>query len=250
MLNGKKVCATIEARMTSKRLPGKVLLPLAGEPALLRLVQRIKPSQYVDDIVVATTTNVTDDPIVELCKKHNIKYFRGSEDDVLQRVLDSAKSVKADFIVEITGDCPLLDYRHINELCVEYEKNPVDYVANNTIRSYPDGFDVQLFSVQVLDKVESLTNDPIDRVHVSYYIYTHPETFKCKNIKAVGKMDWPELAVTLDEKEDYLLINKIFENLYPKNPNFSAEDVVDLLRSDSELVNINSHIKRKSAQEG
>lgn len=250
MLDNKKVCATIEARMTSKRLPGKVLLPLAGEPALLRLVERIKPSRYVDEIVVATTTNKTDDPIVKLCEKHDIKYFRGSEDDVLKRVLDAAESVHAHFIIEITGDCPLLDYRHINELCVEYEKNKFDYIANNTVRSYPDGFDVQLFPVEVLRRVDKLTNDPIDRVHVSYYIYTHPETFACKNILAQGKMNWPELAVTLDEREDYQLINQIFEQLYYKNPNFSAEDVVDLLRSDTNLVSINSHIKRKSAQEG
>lgn len=236
--------------MTSNRLPGKVLLPLAGEPALLRLVERIKPSRYVDEVVVATTINKTDDPIIELCQKNNVKYFRGSEEDVLMRVLDAAKSVSADFIIEITGDCPLLDFRHINNLCQEYEKEECDYIANNTIRSYPDGFDVQLFPLDVLERVDKLTNDPIDRVHVSYYIYTHPEIFKCRNIKAEGKMNWPELGVTLDEKEDYLLINRIFEELIDQNNFFSAEDVVDLLRSNMDWVSINSHIKRKSAQEG
>lgn len=236
--------------MTSKRLPGKVLLPLAGEPALLRLVERIAPSLYVDEVVVATTTNETDNPIVELCENHGIKYFRGSEEDVLKRVLDAAKSVQAHFIVEITGDCPLLDYRHIDELCREYEKEEFDYIANNTIRSYPDGFDVQLFPVGVLERVDKLTNDPIDRVHVSYYIYTHPGTFKCKNVKAEGKMNWPELAVTLDEKEDYQLINKVFEKLISKDRYFSAEDVVDLLRSNTDWVDINRDIKRKPAQEG
>lgn len=225
-------------------------MPLAGKPALLRLVQRIALSRYVDEVVVATTTNETDNPIAELCENNKIKYFRGSEDDVLKRVLDAAKSVKAHFIVEVTGDCPLLDYRHIDELCREYEKEEFDYIANNTIRSYPDGFDVQLFPVEILERVDKLTNDPVDRVHVSYFIYTHPEIFKCRNVKAEGKMDWPELAVTLDEKEDYLLINRIFEELITKNENFSAEDVVDLLRSNSDWVNINSHIKRKSAQEG
>ncbi len=236
--------------MTSNRLPGKVLLPLAGEPALLRLVERIIPSGYVDEVVVATTTNKTDDPIIELCQKNNIKYFRGSEEDVLRRVLDATKSVNADFIVEITGDCPLLDYRHINDLCRQYEEEDCDYIANNTIRSYPDGFDVQLFPLSILERVDKLTSDPIDRVHVSYYIYTHPEIFKCRNIKAEGKMYWPDLGVTLDEKEDYLLINRIFEKLIARNKNFSAEDVVDLLRSNMDWININSHIKRKSAQEG
>ena len=236
--------------MTSNRLPGKVLLPLAGEPALLRLVERITPSRYVDEVVVATTINKTDDPIVKLCQKNHIKYFRGSEEDVLKRVLDAAKSVNADFIIEITGDCPLLDYRHINDLCQEYEKEESDYIANNTIRSYPDGFDVQLFPLNILERVDTLTNDPIDRVHVSYYIYTHPEIFKCRNIKAEGKMYWPELGVTLDEKEDYLLINRIFEELIARSKKFSAEDVVDLLRSNMDWININSHIKRKLAQEG
>jgi spore coat polysaccharide biosynthesis protein SpsF len=223
---------------------------LAGEPALLRLIERIKPCHYVDEIVVATTTNDTDNPIIELCQKNGIKYFRGSEQDVLKRVLNAAKSVNAHFIIEITGDCPLLDYRHINELCTEYEKEEFDYIANNTIRTYSDGFDVQLFPVEILDRVDKLTNDPIDRVHVSYYIYTHPETFKCKNISAVGKMDWPEQRVTLDEKEDYILISKVFEELYPKNRHFSAEDVVDLLRSNKQLAGINGDIKGKSVLEG
>ena len=122
-----KIVATIEARMTSTRLPGKVLLPLAGKPALERLVERLKRSLYIDEIVVATTTNQTDEPIVELCESLGVKYFRGSELDVLKRVLGAAESVRADIIVEITGDCPLMDWRIVDRGIEEFYSQNILY---------------------------------------------------------------------------------------------------------------------------
>ena len=245
-----KIVCTIEARMTSARLPGKVLLPLAGKPALERLAERIQRSHYVDEIVVATTVNDTDQPIIDLCEKIRCSYSRGSEEDVLFRVLEAAKSVSGDIVVEITGDCPLIDHRHIDKVIELFYSGEYDYASNTIERSFPDGFDVQVFPVHVLEEVDRLTHDPIDRVHVSYYIYTHPERYKLLNWKAEGVVYWPGLGITLDEKDDYKLINKIFEKLIPKNEDFSAEDIVNLLRSQPELIEINSNVGRKAPEEG
>lgn len=242
-----KIVVTIEARMTSSRLPGKVLLPLAGKPALERLVERIRRSRYVDDIVVATTINNEDQPIIDLCDKMGCAYFRGSEEDVLSRVLGAAKSVSGDIIVEITGDCPLLDHRHIDRTIEFFYSGEYDY-AN--MKNFPNGFGVQVFPTEVLDRVDKLTDDPIDRVHVSYYIYAHPETFRLFHWYAKGDMNWPEGRVTLDEQSDYELLNAIVEELYPKDEDFSAEDVVRLLKSRPDLVAINAEVRQKEIQEG
>lgn len=245
--SNQKIVATIEARMTSSRLPGKVLLPLAGKPALERIVERIRRSHYVDDIVIATTINNEDQPIIDLCQKIRCSYFRGSEEDVLSRVLGAAKSVNGDTIVEITGDCPLIDHRHIDRMIELFYSGEYDYV---NMKKFPIGFGVQVFPTEVLDRINKLTDDSIDRVHVSYYIYTHPETFRLFHWYAEGGMNWPEGRVTLDEKSDYELLNAIVEELYPKNEDFSAEDVVRLLKSRPDLVAINAEVRQKKIQEG
>ena len=231
---GIKIVATIEARMTSTRLPGKVLKPILGKPVLELLIERLQLVKNIDEIIVATTINDTDDPIIDLCDQINVKYFRGSEEDVLKRVLDAAKSASADLITEITGDCPLID-PFIVDKCIEvFLEGDYDYVSNTIERSYPDGLDVQVFPVSVLEEVNSLTKDPVDHEHVSLYIYEHPERYRLKNIKANDEMFWPELGITLDTPEDYKLITRIFEELYPINSHFSATDVVNLLE-----VNLN-----------
>ena len=250
MYKNKKIVATIEARMTSSRLPGKVLLPLAGKPALERMIERLKRSKYLDKIMVATTINFTDDPIVELAKKLKVGYFRGSEYDVLARVLEAAESVKADIIVELTGDCPLVDPVLVDKGIEEFFDSGADYAANNISASYPLGFDIQVFPVSVLKEVDSLTNDKIDRAHVSYYIYNHPKRFKLHNWVASRECYWPDLRVTLDEKEDYELLNTVFNKLLLINENFSVSDVINLCKNEPKLVEINKNVKQKEAWEG
>lgn len=252
MLNksGHKIIATIEARMTSTRLPGKVLLPLAGEPALERLIERLKRSKYLDEIVVATTINKTDDPIIELAGKLGVKHFRGSEQDVLKRVLQAAQSVNADIIVEITGDCPLVDWRLVDRGIEEFFQKKVDYASNTIQLSYPIGFDVQVFPTAVLAEVDKLTDDPIDRTHVSYYIYNHPEKYKLHNWQAEKEFFWPSLRLTLDEKADYDFLNIIFKELLRENKDFSAGDIICFLKNNSNLLEINKNVKRKNPQEG
>lgn len=249
--SNKKIVATIEARMTSSRLPGKVLLPLAGKPALGHLIERIQNSKYVDEIVVATTINYADERIVSLAKSLGVNYFRGSEDDVLSRVLLAAQSVHGDIIVELTGDCPLVNGELIDRGIEEFFSHDVDYASNTLTRSYPDGFDVQVFPVAVLAEVAKLTQDPVDRVHVSLYMYNHPERFRLHNwLPTKKELFWPDLRVTLDEKADYELLNIIFEKLLPDNKKFGVSEVITFLRNNQQLLAINKNVRTKNTAEG
>ncbi len=242
----KKIVATIEARMTSSRLPGKVLLPLAGKPALERMIERIRRSRYVDEIAVATTTNTTDNMIADLAKRLGVSCYRGSEDDVLGRVVDTARSVRADIIVELTGDCPLMDAGTTDRGIEEYFTHPCDVSANVIQRTYGDGFDVQVYAADLLAKTAAETIDALDREHVTRYIYKRENNpFTIHHWKIGGVYNWPDLRVTLDERDDWILINEIFERLLPVKEDFTYEDVVDLMRAHPELVAINSHVKPK-----
>lgn len=245
--NKVKICATIEARMTSSRLPGKVLMDFCNKPNLQHIIERLRRSRYLDEVVVATTINKEDDAIVELCEKLECRYYRGSEEDVLLRVLEAAKSVQAQIIVEITGDCPVIDWRHVDHLVEMFFSGEYDYVSNTIERSFPRGFDTQVFPVSVLEEVNEITKSPIDHEHVSIYIYTHPEKYRLLNWKAEGKMNHQEFEITLDTKEDYEFITSIYNKLYPSNLDFSAEDVVKLLLDNPKLVNIIQDTHRKDA---
>lgn len=245
MYNNKKIVATIEARMTSARLPGKVLKYFCGKPDLQHIIERLRRSKYIDDVVVATTINDEDEPVIELCKKLDCHFYRGSEDDVLKRVLDAAKEFDADIIVEITGDCPVIDWRHADYLIEQLFARECDYVANNIERSFPRGYDTQVFPTSVLERVNDITDDPIDHEHVSLYIYRHPEVFKIWNWHAPAHLDHPEYEATLDTIEDYNFICAIYNNLYEKNSDFTCEEVVELLLKRPDIAEINSQIKRK-----
>src|SRR6266849_9654707 len=172
-----KTVAIVQARMSSSRLPGKILRPVLGKPLLELLVERLKRTTSVDEVVIATTANEGDNEVESLTQRLGIGCFRGSEHDVLDRVLRAAQAASADVIVEITGDCPLIDFTVIDKLVDVYQKNSYDYVTNVLKRTYPRGLDTQVFATSVLEEVSRLTDDPVDHEHVSLYIYEHPERF-------------------------------------------------------------------------
>lgn len=240
-----KVVATIEARMRSSRLPGKVLRPIVGKPVLELLIERLRRARRVDEIVVATTDNPADDDIERLARRVGAGCFRGSEEDVLDRVLRAAQSVAADVIVEITGDCPLIDPDVVDRLVKIYLAHGYDYVANVLKRTYPAGLDTQVFATAVLAEVASLTQDPADREHVSLYIYEHPERYKLHNVESDLPEKYWDLRLTLDTLEDFQLIAAIYEALYPRNPAFTLGDVLRLLDRRPELVSLNAGIADK-----
>lgn len=240
-----RVVCTIEARMTSSRLPGKPLLVAAGKPIISHLFERLKAVSSIDTIVLATTTKATDDILTKFAEKESIKVFRGDEDDVMGRVIGAGKSENADVIVEITGDCPIIDPEIVEQAIRLFHRNTYDYVGNQHVRSYPDGMDVQVFALSTLKKSASMTSEPLDREHVSLHIRNNPQLFSHLNLVAPPEQHWPELGLTLDEKDDYILLKKIIEHFEPTNPKFSCLDVVRFLRENPELLAINKAVLRK-----
>ncbi|HBS47698.1 TPA: hypothetical protein DEO28_05040 [Candidatus Dependentiae bacterium] len=249
MAINKKVVASIEARMTSSRLPGKVLMEaIDGKPMLQFMVERVKRAKLVDEIVVATTINKADDCVVNLCEKMGIKYFRGSENDVLQRVLEAHTFFNSNLIVELTGDCPLIDPNIIDKVIQVYLNNSFDYVSNSHLRSYPDGLDVQIFSKNILKEISEKKLTEEDREHVSLYIYRSGE-YNLGYVKAEGELFWPELRITLDDKGDYEIIKNIITYFYPKKGfDFSALDIVRYLRNNEYLLDLNKDARVKTIQ--
>ena len=244
-LSQKKVVATIEARMGSSRLPGKVLLPALGKSMLMHLVERLRSVPSIDAIVIATTVNAGDNPIAELARVEDILCFRGSEEDVLGRVIGAGESAQADILVEITGDCPVIDPDLVEQTIQMYLNHSVQYVSNSVIRSYPDGMDTQVMSFDALKSSASMTNHPLDREHVSRFIWQHPEIFSCVNLIAPPSLYWPDLGLTLDEEKDYKLLVKIIEELAPSNPLFSCLEIINFLRASPNILKINKAVVRK-----
>lgn len=240
-----KVVATIEARMTSTRLPGKVLLPALGRPMLHHLVSRLRAVPSIDEIVLATTTNATDDPLAAFAEAEKLTIFRGSEEDVMARVIGAAECGGADAVVEITGDCPIIDPDLVEQTIRMFFHHNADYVSNSLVRSYPDGMDTQVFSLEALKRSAQMTNDPLDREHVSRHMCQHPELFSRVHLIAPPSLHWPELGLTLDEVADYQLLKKIIETLGPADPLFGCHDTIKLLRTYPDWVEINRAVVRK-----
>jgi len=241
----KKIVSTIEARYASTRLPGKTLLEICGKPTLAHVVERLQRSEIIDHIVIATATNPDCDPIEKLAEKLEVGFFRGSEDDVFDRVLCAAKAYKANIIVEITGDETLIDPIIVDETINFYLRNNFDYVSNILDRRYPRGLDTQVFSVDVLEEVSTLTNDPADRENVSLYIYEHPEKYKLGGIRAPEELNHPNWRWTLDTKEDFEFLKTVYETLYPVKKDFNSYDVLKLLMDRPDILEINMHIEQK-----
>lgn len=240
-----KVVATIEARMTSTRLPGKVLLPALGRPMLHHLVKRLRAVPSIDDVVLATTTNATDDPLADFAEAEGLAAFRGSEDDVMARVIGAAEHGGADVVVEITGDCPIIDPDLVDQTIRMFLHHDADYVSNALVRSYPDGMDTQVFRLETLKKSAQMTSDPLDREHVSRHMCRHPELFSRVHLVAPPSLHWPKLGLTLDEVADYQLLKRIIETLGPADPLFGCHDAIQLLKANPEWVEINRAVVRK-----
>ena len=242
-----KIIATIEVRMTSSRLPGKVLLQAAGKPMLEHLVDRLRAVPSLDGIVLATTTNKADDELEEFSKAIGIGCYRGSENDVMSRVIGAAESVGGSVIVEITGDCPIIDTQFVEQTIRVFNANNVDYVCNGHVKSYPDGMCAQVFRLETLKRSAAMTDDRLDHEHVTLHIRNHPELFSHIYLVAPPETHWPDLGLTLDEYKDYELLKKIIEHFEPTNPLFSCREVIQLLKQRPDWVAINQAVVRKSA---
>lgn len=228
--------------MGSERLPNKVLKEVLKRPLLSFLLERIKAVPDVE-IVVATTNKPEDDAIVSLCQKEGIKVFRGSESDVLERYYLAAKENHADVVVRITGDCPCIDPYIVHGVIQFYLKNSFDYVSNTLKWTFPRGMDVEVFSFKLLETTYNEAKNGPEREHVTLYIYNHPEKFALGNY--ARHTDASQYRLTVDTQDDFELIRRLIEKLYPSNPKYTLNDIIKVLEEKPEWAQINAHIKQK-----
>jgi spore coat polysaccharide biosynthesis protein SpsF len=240
----KMVNAIIEARMGSSRLPGKTMMEIMGSPSIQLLIDRLRHAQRIDNIILATTTNSEDDTIEKFCHDYGVICFRGSAEDVLGRVYHAAQKYGADVVVEVTGDCPLLDPWLIDECIDLFIRSDYDYLSNFIEQSYPPGIDVQIFSFAVLEQLHVNAKEQKFREHVTLYILKNPSLFRMHNVYAPPELYCPDWHLELDEYVDYILIKTIYENLYDKKPVFTTTDIVKLLKEHPEWLKINQEVQR------
>lgn len=214
---------------------------------IAHLIERLSRVPELDEIVLATTVNATDDGLAAAGEALGVRVFRGSEDDVLQRVLRAAESASADILVEITGDCPLLDPLITSQVIRTYLANRgiADYVSNVLEPSFPIGMDAQVYAVDLLRRADREGDLPQDREHVTWYFLRNRDTFRCLMLPAPPQWAWPELRLTLDERSDYEMIDRIFQKLLPVDPKFGCAEILELLRREPSLLEINAHVRQR-----
>jgi spore coat polysaccharide biosynthesis protein SpsF len=238
-----KIVAIIQARMGSTRLPGKVMKKVLGKSLIKYQIERVQRSEYIDEIVIATTTKEKDLPIIQFCNQHSIPYYRGSEENVLSRYYEAAKLFNADIIVRLTSDCPIIDPQVMDQVIQYYLENNYDYVSNTLVRTYPRGMDTEVFSFDVLEKVYLEAKESNHKEHVTSYIYQHPEIFHLGCV--TNDVDYSHHRWTVDTEEDFQLIKNIIEHLYPLNSQFQLKDVLLLLEEHPDWYEINAKVKQK-----
>lgn len=242
-----KVVATVEARMASTRLPGKTMMDVLGRPVLDLVVERLSMARSLDQVVVATTLNPQDDVIAHFCQERAISYHRGSEEDVLGRVLETAQKVEADIIVQMGADNPFYDPELVDELVSIFRTGKYDYACNDMELTYPLGVDAHVLSTDLLRDVNSLAAAAQDREDVTRYIWERPDRYRIFNLRAPKELHRPDLRLTLDYEEDLTLTRKVYEAIYPTNPRFTTLDVIRFLDAHPEVVRLNSHCQQHSA---
>ena len=242
------IVAIVQARLGSSRLPGKVMKKICGKTVLGHDYERLKLSKYLNDIVIATTDKDEDKKIIGLCEELGINYFVGSEDDVLSRYYNCAKKYNIDLVVRITSDCPLIDSKILDEMLSFYINNKYDLVTNagaEIYRTYPRGLDIEIFSFNLLKTSYLNANQNYEKEHVTPYIYENGfNIYYYKNDKNYSKY-----RLTLDTKEDFELINKIYYELYDNNHGFFLEDIIEVLENNPKLELINKYIKQKNIKQ-
>lgn len=235
----------IQARMGSNRLPGKVLKKVCGKPLLELQYERIQRASSIDRIVIATTTETADQEIEKFCQDRNIFYYRGSTEDVLDRYYQAALYFRVkedDAIVRITADCPLIDPEVIDKVVEHLLQSGVDYVANVDPPTFPDGLDVEVFKFPALKRAWKEARLISEREHVTPYIRNNPQLFSRDNLR--NERDFSNMRWTVDEAEDFELVRRIYEELYPRKADFSTDDILNLLARQPYLNDINSKFKR------
>jgi len=234
----------IQARMTSTRLPKKVLLPLCDKTVLGILIARLY--KYKSNIIIATTNDGTELPIVKFCKKNNIKYYQGNTDNVLERYFLSAKQYDAkdnDLIVRITSDCPLIDSNVMEDVINMYNNGNYDYVSNRLNRTVPVGLDVEVFNFNILEYMHANAILEYEKEHVTPFIYiTNKDKYKLGSFEY--NVDNSKYRLTLDEKNDYTAIKEIYKK-FDNTTKFNYQQLIDMLDNNTYIYDINKNVSQK-----
>jgi len=236
------ILAILQARTSSTRLPGKVLLDVLGKPMIIRQIERIKYAKNIDKLVVATSNEVEDLELIEVCKNNKIEFFCGDLNNVLKRFYDCALQYKPDNIVRLTGDCPLIDPEIIDKVIKFHLDGNFDYTSNVLNSHYPDGLDVEIFNFKSLKISDEKAQLQSQKEHLTQYILSNKQDFKI-GFFYEGK-NRSELRWTVDNKEDFDLITKIYQKLYHKNSIFLMKDIIKLIDNEPDLEKINNKYQR------
>lgn len=244
-----KITATIQARMGSTRLPGKVLMAIAGKPMLQWQIERLKNCRLIDRIVVATSINPHDDEIVNFCVDNSVEFYRGSEDDVLSRLACLVEDLNVQLHVECYGDSPLVDPQIVDEFIGFYLKNSskFDYVTNTLKTTYPPGMEVSIYSGEILRRVNAFVSfdDPL-REHVGFNVTRFKQLFRLKNLEAPKHFRYPDVYLEVDTKSDLVLIEKIILDLSVGNKGyFGLAEILNYLHDRPHLAGVNKMVPRR-----
>lgn len=241
------ILAILQARVSSTRLPGKVLKPLLGKPMLLRQVERLKRAGSIDRLIIATSVGPEDDALAALCLENELECFRGSLDDVLDRFYQAAKAVQPTHVMRLTGDCPLTDPDILDRLAELHLSTGCDYSSTALEPSFPDGLDAELMTFVALEQAWREATLPSQREHVTPFLYNHPERFAIRALK--NDVDLSSLRWTVDEPSDFEFVTRVYEGLYPTHPTFGMRDVLAFLEEHQALTALNHHFERNEGYE-
>ncbi|EKU70828.1 cytidylyltransferase domain-containing protein [Selenomonas sp. F0473] len=238
------ILAIVQARLSSSRLPGKVLRPIMGRAMILYELERLSRSRRIDNIVLATSEDESDDPLAETVRDAGFTVFRGNLGDVLGRYDACAKAFGAAHVVRITGDCPLIDPAIVDAVIDRHLSEGNDYTSNTLGEAtYPDGLDTEVMRYAALERAYREARLPSEREHVTQYIIKHPELFKQGGLRyageSLGRLRW-----TVDEPEDFLFVESVYERLYLERKDFAMRDILDLLEKQPDLTHLNEGFTR------
>jgi len=238
-----KIVTVMQARMSSTRLPGKILKTILGKPLLLRFLERVNASPLAGTLVVATSTEPGDDGVETLCASAGYNVFRGSLNDLLSRHYHAGKAFNADAVVKIPSDCPLIDPDVITKVLRFYRDHAdqYDFVSNLHPATYPDGNDVEVMSMRALELAYNKAEKDFEREHTTPYFWDTPGLFRIANVAWESGLDYSMThRWTIDYEEDYQFIKRVYEELYPLNPHFGLNDILSLLQKKPGIAEINS----------
>lgn len=236
------ILAILQARLSSSRLPGKVLKPIMDKPMLAYQLERLARCKNIDQLIVATSDHPEDQAIANLCQELSVPCFHGPLEDVLARFYLAAENYQPTHIVRLTGDCPLADPELIDELISYHVQGGYDYSSNCHVHTFPDGLDAEILTYQSLKTIYQQAHTPAEHEHVTYYVHQHKADFNIGLLSRTPSL--AHLRWTVDEPADFELVKHIYERLYPLNPNFSTNDILSLIEREPELATLNTQHQR------